>query len=251
MMPSINHHVSQKTEKTMQQKILVVDDDKKTVDLIRLYLEKERYLISTAFDGQAALDLARQRQPDLIILDWMLPGIDGLHVCRLLRAESDIPIILLTARSTEDEKLLGLNLGADDYLTKPFSPRELVARVRVVLRRAHQKQEDERLPALHLGDLVVDFVAHETLLGKTPVRLTPKEFKLLETLAREPGRAFSRAELVTRVFGLDYEGFERTIDVHMMNLRKKIEPSPDQPIYLQTVYGVGYKLRKELEYENS
>lgn len=251
MMPSINHHISQKTEKTMQQKILVVDDDKKTVDLIRLYLEKERYLISTAFDGQAALDLARQRQPDLIILDWMLPGIDGLHVCRLLRAESDIPIILLTARSTEDEKLLGLNLGADDYLTKPFSPRELVARVRVVLRRAHQKQEDERLPALHLGDLVVDFVAHETLLGKTPVRLTPKEFKLLETLAREPGRAFSRAELVTRVFGLDYEGFERTIDVHMMNLRKKIEPSPDQPIYLQTVYGVGYKLRKELEYENS
>ncbi len=251
MMPLINHHVSQKTEKTMQQKILVVDDDKKTVDLIRLYLEKERYLISTAFDGQAALDLARQRQPDLIILDWMLPGIDGLHVCRLLRAESDIPIILLTARSTEDEKLLGLNLGADDYLTKPFSPRELVARVRVVLRRAHQKQEDERLPALHLGDLVVDFVAHETLLGKTPVRLTPKEFKLLETLAREPGRAFSRAELVTRVFGLDYEGFERTIDVHMMNLRKKIEPSPDQPIYLQTVYGVGYKLRKEPEYENS
>jgi DNA-binding response OmpR family regulator len=251
MMPSINHHVSQKTEKTMQQKILVVDDDKKTVDLIRLYLEKERYLVSAAFDGQAALDLARQRQPDLIILDWMLPGIDGLHVCRLLRAERDIPIILLTARSTEDEKLLGLNLGADDYLTKPFSPRELVARVRVVLRRAHQKQEDECLPALHLGDLVIDFAAHETLLSKTPVHLTPKEFKLLETLAREPGRAFSRAELVTRVFGLDYEGFERTIDVHMMNLRKKIEPSPDQPIYLQTVYGVGYKLRKELEYENS
>ncbi|GHO47243.1 response regulator transcription factor [Ktedonospora formicarum] len=235
----------------MQQKILVVDDDKKTVDLIRLYLEKERYRVSAAFDGQTALDLARQKPPDLMILDWMLPGIDGLQVCRLVRAESDIPIILLTARSTEDEKLLGLHLGADDYLTKPFSPRELVARVRVVLRRARQKQAEENQPPLYLGDLVVDFVAHEAFLHHVLVHLTPKEFKLLETLAREPGRAFSRAELVTRVFGLDYEGFERTIDVHMMNLRKKIEPSPDQPIYLQTVYGVGYKLRKERENENS
>lgn len=229
----------------MQRTILIVDDDKKTVDLIRLYLEKERHRVIVAYDGQQALDLARQKLPSLIILDWMLPKVDGLDVCRILRAESDTPIIMLTARSTEDEKLLGLNLGADDYLTKPFSPRELVARVRVVLRRTSQKEEEDRLAALHLGDLVVDFVAHEARLSGALVHLTPKEFKLLETLAREPGRAFSRSELVTRVFGSDYEGFERTIDVHLMNLRKKIEPLPDQPIYLQTVYGIGYKLRKE------
>jgi DNA-binding response OmpR family regulator len=175
----------------------------------------------------------------------MLPGLDGLDVCRILRTECDIPIILLTAKSTEDDKLLGLDLGADDYLTKPFSPRELVARVRVVLRRAKPAKEDEHPPALRLGDLIIDFAAHEVKLQHTPIRLTPKEFKLLETLAKEPGRAFSRAELVTRVFGIDYEGFDRTIDVHLMNLRKKIEPCPDQPIYLHTVYGVGYKLRKE------
>ncbi|HEX4202757.1 MAG TPA: response regulator transcription factor [Ktedonobacteraceae bacterium] len=235
----------------MQHTILVVDDDRKIVDLIRIYLEKERYQAIIASDGPQALKLARQKQLSLIILDWMLPSIDGLDVCRILRAECDIPIIMLTARSTEDDKLLGLNLGADDYLTKPFSPRELVARVRVVLRRAHQQKEDDRLPVLRLGDLVVDFVAHEARLHNIVVRLTPKEFKLLETLAREPGRAFSRAELVTRVFGIDYEGFDRTIDVHLMNLRKKIEPFPDQPIYLHTVYGVGYKLRKENEDEDS
>ena len=235
----------------MQGTILVVDDDRKTVDLIRLYLERERYQVLVASDGQMALELARKNQLSLIILDWMLPGIDGLDVCRILRAEGNIPIILLTARSTEDEKLLGLNVGADDYLTKPFSPRELVARVRVVLRRANQTQEESHQPVLHLGDLAIDFVAHEARLKHTLIHLTPKEFKLLETLAREPGRAFSRAELVTRVFGIDYEGFERTIDVHLMNLRKKIEPFPEQPIYLQTIYGVGYKLKMVQEHENS
>lgn len=239
------------TEENMLHTVLVVDDDKKTVDLIRIYLEKERYQVIVAFDGRKALELARQKQFGLIILDWMLPNIDGLDVCRILRTECDIPIIMLTARSTEDDKLLGLNLGADDYLTKPFSPRELVARVRVILRRTNQKIEDDRQPALRLGDLVVDFVAYEARLHNSIIHLTPKEFKLLETLAREPGRAFSRAELVTKVFGIDYEGFERTIDVHLMNLRKKIEPCPDQPIYLHTVYGVGYKLRKENENENS
>ncbi len=235
----------------MLRTILVVDDDKKTVDLIRLYLERERYQVIVAYDGQQALELARQKQPNLIILDWMLPAMNGLDACRIVHAEYDIPIIMLSARSTEDEKLLGLNLGADDYLTKPFSPRELVARVRVVLRRVNQQEEEERVPALYLGDLIVDFVAHEVRLRDAIVHLTPKEFKLLEAMAREPGRAFSRSDLVTRVFGIDYEGFERTIDVHLMNLRKKIEPYPDQPIYLQTVYGVGYKLRKEHEYENS
>jgi DNA-binding response OmpR family regulator len=235
----------------MQYTILVVDDDKKTVDLIRSYLEKEKYSVLVAYDGLEALELVRQKSPGLIILDWMLPKLNGLDVCRILRAELDLPIILLTAKSTEDEKLLGLNLGADDYLTKPFSPRELLARVRVVLRRTNQKVERERRPPLHLGELVIDFAAHEAILHGNIVHLTPKEFKLLETLAREPGRAFSRAELVALVFGINYEGFERTIDVHLMNLRKKIEPLPDQPIYVQTVYGVGYKLRKEKAHESS
>jgi two-component system, OmpR family, alkaline phosphatase synthesis response regulator PhoP len=240
-----------KRKKAMQRTILVVDDDKKTVDLIRLYLEKERYQVIVAYDGQKALELARQRLPSLIILDWMLPRMDGLDVCRILRAEVDTPIIMLTARSTENEKLLGLNLGADDYVTKPFSPRELAARVRVVLRRTSQKDEEDRPSELVLGELVIDFLAHEARLRGKTVNLTPKEFKLLETMAREPGRAFSRADLITRVFGIDYEGFERTIDVHLMNLRKKIESLPDQPVYLQTVYGVGYKLRKEKAHENS
>ena len=229
----------------MQRKILIVDDDKKTVDLIRLYLERESYRVLIAYDGQEALDIARQRQPNLIILDWMLPKIDGPAVCRILRAESDVPIIMLTARTTEEEKLLGLDLGADDYVTKPFSPKELIARVRVVLRRVSLQEIEEQQAALHLDDLIVDFLAHEVKLKGKLIRLTPKEFKLLETLAREPGRAFSRAELVNRVFGMDYEGLERTIDVHLMNLRKKIETHPDQPAYIQTVYGVGYKLRRD------
>jgi DNA-binding response OmpR family regulator len=237
-------------KKIMSRSILVVDDDKKTVELIRLYLERERYQVIVAYDGLQALELARQKQPNLIIMDWMLPEMNGLDACRILHEESHTPIIMLTARSTEDEKLLGLALGADDYLTKPFSLRELVARVRVVLRRTNQ-QEEERPQVFHLDDLIIDFVAHEVRLRNELVHLTPKEFKLLETMAQEPGRAFSRTELVTRVFGIDYEGFERTIDVHLMNLRKKIEPLPDQPTYLQTVYGVGYKLRKEQGHENS
>lgn len=227
----------------MKRKILVADDDRKTVDLIRLYLEREQHEVLVAYDGREALEMARQRSPALVILDWMLPRVDGLDICRILRAESDMPIIMLTARSTEADKLLGLDLGADDYVTKPFSPRELVARVRVVLRRS--LQEEEVAPALHIGELDIDFTAHEVWHRGEPVRLTPKEFKLLETLAHEPGRAFSRGELVNRVFGLDYEGYDRTIDVHLMNLRKKIEDDPNRPAYLLTVYGIGYKFRRE------
>ena len=227
----------------MKRKILVVDDDKKTVDLIRLYLEREQHQVLVAYDGREALEIARQRSPSLIILDWMLPKVDGLDICRILRAESAVPIIMLTARSTEEDKLLGLDLGADDYVTKPFSPRELVARVRVVLRRS--VQEEEVAPPLQIGELSIDFAAHEVRRDDELLRLTPKEFKLLETLAREPGRAFSRGELVDRVFGLGYEGFERTVDVHLMNLRKKIEADPNHPLYLLTVYGVGYKFRRE------
>jgi DNA-binding response OmpR family regulator len=221
-------------------KILVVDDDKKTVELIKLYLEKDGYRVLVAYDGQRALELARQKRPDLVVLDLMLPAIDGLDICRILRAESKIPIIMLTARSTEEDKLLGLDLGADDYITKPFSPRELLARVRAVLRRVVEA-EDKDPPQLRYADLVVDLVRHEVRRGQTLVHLTPREFKLLETLAREPGRAFTRLELLDTVFGFDYEGLERTVDVHVMNLRKKIEPEPDQPRYVITVPGIGYR----------
>ncbi|MBI1881772.1 MAG: response regulator transcription factor [Chloroflexi bacterium] len=223
-------------------KILVVDDDKKTLDLIKLYLEKDGYRVLAAYDGLQALELARQKRPDLIVLDLMLPQVDGLDVCRTLRVrgESKVPIIMLTARTTEEDKLLGLDLGADDYVTKPFSPRELLARVRAVLRRVAEA-EAKGPPQLHYDDLVVDLIRHEVRLGQEPVHLTPREFKLLETLAREPGRAFTRLELLDTVFGFDYEGLERTVDVHVMNLRKKIEPEPDRPRYVITVPGVGYR----------
>ncbi len=228
----------------MSRKILIVDDDRKTLELLRLYLERDGYQVLAAQDGRQALDLARQRRPDLIVLDLMLPAVDGLDICRILRAESKTPIIMLTARTTEDDKLLGLELGADDYITKPFSPREVVARVRVVLRRAGEPAESG--PALaRVRDLVVDFKSHEARLRGQPLRLTPKEFKLLETLVKQPGRAWSRLELLEHVFGFDYEGFERTVDVHVMNLRKKLEHDPARPEYIQTVYGIGYKLAED------
>jgi two-component system, OmpR family, alkaline phosphatase synthesis response regulator PhoP len=228
----------------MNHKILIVDDDRKTVDLLRLYLERDGYQVLAAHDGRQALDLARQRRPDLVLLDLMLPAIEGLDVCRILRAESNIPIIMLTAKTTEDDTLLGLELGADDYIAKPFSPREVVARVRVVLRRVGEERA-KGPPTARFRDLLVDFVGHEARLRGQLLRLTPKEFKLLETLVREPGRAFSRLELLERVFGFDYEGLERTVDVHVMNLRKKIEPDPTSPLYIQTVYGLGYKFAED------
>jgi DNA-binding response OmpR family regulator len=228
----------------MSRKILIVDDDRKTVDLLRLYLEKDGYQVLAAHDGRQALELTRQRRPNLIVLDLMLPSVDGLDVCRILRAETDTPIIMLTARTTEDDKLLGLDLGADDYITKPFSPREVVARVRVVLRRIGAEREQE--PAMvHFRQLSVDFVGHAARLRGEPLRLTPKEFKLLETLIKQPGRAWSRLDLLEHVFGFDYEGLERTVDVHVMNLRRKIEHDPARPEYIQTVYGVGYKFAED------
>jgi len=228
----------------VNHKILVVDDDKKTVELIRLYLEKDGYRVLAAYDGMQALELTRQKRPDLIVLDLMLPEVDGLDVCRILRAESKVPIIMLTARTTEEDKLLGLDLGADDYVTKPFSPRELLARVRAVLRRVDEERSENQ-PQVRFGDLVVDFVRHEVAVRGEPVHLTPKEFKLLETLIKESGRAFTRLGLLDRVFGFDYEGLERTVDVHVMNLRRKIEPDPRRPTYIQTVYGVGYKFAED------
>lgn len=230
----------------MKPTILVIDDDRKTVDLIRLYLEKDGYRVLMAYDGHRAIEIARNKRPGLIILDLMLPEVDGLDVCCQLRSESNVPVIMLTAKSTEDDKLAGLDLGADDYVTKPFSPRELVARVRAVLRRG-LAEENSGPEQISYDGLRVDFVRHEARVDGTPVHLTPKEFTLLEIMIRQPGRVFSRLELLELVFGFDYQGFERTVDVHVMNLRKKIEADPAHPRYIQTIYGVGYRFVDETD----
>lgn len=220
--------------------ILIIEDDTKTANLLRLYLHQDGFRVSIASDGVSGLKLARSLGPDLIVLDLMLPGMDGIDICRTVRAESSVPIIILTARSTEDEVLRGLELGADDYISKPFSPREVVARVRTVLRRAATGSEN--LPReLQYGDLYINFTKHEVRMGGEMVHLTPKEFRLLETMVKEPGRAFSRLELVERAFGYDYEGMERTVDAHVMNLRRKIEGDQSRPNYVETVYGIGYR----------
>ena len=220
------------------KKVLVVDDDVKTVELVRLYLDRDGYQVLTAYDGVEALRLARENYPDLIVLDLMLPDIDGLEVCRTLRHESDVPIIMLTARTTDQDKLMGLDLGADDYVTKPFSPKELAARVRVVLRRLPGERGPEEIKS---GELSMNFTTHEAWFAGRPLSLTSVEFKLLGVLAKEPGRVFSRANLIEEALGYDFEGFDRTIDVHVLNLRRKLEPAPSHPRYIKTVYGVGYK----------
>ena len=221
------------------KRILVVDDDMKTVELVKLYLNRDGYRILTAYDGVEALRLAREGHPDLIVLDLMLPGIDGLEVCRTLRDESDVPIIMLTAKATDQDKLTGLGLGADDYVTKPFSPRELAARVRAVLRRLPGERGPDEI---EYGKLSINFRKHGASLAGRPLNLTMVEFKLLGVLLKEPGRVFSRAQLVEKTLGYDFEGFDRTIDVHILNLRRKLEPDPSQPKYIKTVYGAGYKL---------
>ena len=221
------------------KRVLVVDDDVKTVELVKLYLNRDGYRVLTAYDGVEALRLARESHPDLIVLDLMLPGIDGLQVCHILRDESDVPIIMLTAKTTEQDRLTGLDLGADDYVTKPFSPKELAARVRAVLRRL----PGERGPAeIKHGELTVNFLKHEASLADRSLNLTTVEFKLLGVLIKEPGRVFNRAQLIEKSLGYDFEGFDRTIDVHILNLRRKLEPDPGHPKYIKTVYGAGYKL---------
>lgn len=220
------------------KKVLVVDDDVKTVGLVRLYLDRDGYQVLIAYDGVEALRLARENQPDIIILDLMLPDIDGLEVCRRLRRESEVPIIMLTARTTDTDKLTGLDLGADDYVTKPFSPRELVARVRAVLRRL---PGERGLAEIKTGELSMNFATHEAWFAGKPLNLTNVEFRILGVLAREPGRVFTRTSLIEGALGYDFEGFERTVDVHILNLRRKLEPDPSHPRYIKTVYGVGYK----------
>ena len=228
----------------MGRRVLVADDDGKIVEVMKLYLERDGYQVLTAGDGMRTLQAVRELHPDVVVLDLMMPDLDGLDVCRVLRAESNVPIIMLTARTTENDRILGLDLGADDYVTKPASPREVVARVRAVLRRVAEKEAERGPQQLRLGELMVDFRRHEARAGERRVPLTPTEFKLLKVLATEPGRAFSRTELIDQVLGSGYEGFERTIDAHVKNLRRKIEPDPSHPRYLQAVFGVGYRLEE-------
>ncbi|MFC2065856.1 response regulator transcription factor [Chloroflexota bacterium] len=220
------------------KRVLVVDDDARTVELVKLYLNRDGYRVITAHDGIEALRLAREWHPDLIVLDLMLPGMDGLEVCRTLRGESDVPIIMLTAKTADEDKLTGLGLGADDYVTKPFSPRELAARVRAVLRRIPGERGPDEIKH---DELTIDFLRHEASLAGKLLNLTEVEFKLLGVLVKEPGKVFSRTELIVKALGYSFEGFDRTIDVHILNLRRKLEPDPSHPVYIKTLYGAGYK----------
>jgi DNA-binding response OmpR family regulator len=223
----------------------VIDDEPSVQEVVRGYLERDGFLVYVADNGAEGLELAERVRPGLIVLDLMLPDISGEDICREIRRRSDVPILMLTAKSAEEERVGGLTLGADDYLTKPFSPRELVARVRAILRRSGGPETPlvERV-SLDEGRLVIDTVEHQVLVEGDPVELTPNEYKLLVALARYPGRVYSRFELVNHVQGHDYEGYERTIDVHVKNLRKKIEADPRHPRYVETVFGAGYRLAK-------
>lgn len=225
----------------MSARILVAEDDPKQAHLIRVYLEREGHSVLVVDDGRRALEVARSRRPDLLVLDVMLPGMDGFDVCRVIRDDSDVPILLVTARVGEDDKLLGLDIGADDYVTKPFSPRELVARVRALLRRAG-KAAPGSADVRKVGDLEIDAARFEVRVDGRPIALTAKEFGILEVLAAEPGRVFTRAQIIDRAFGFDIFVLERTVDAHVMNLRRKIEEDPAEPRYVQTVYGRGYRL---------
>lgn len=224
-------------------KILVVDDELTILNVIRAYLEKSGYVVYVAETGIQALQLFENLQPDLLILDLMLPDLSGEEVCRTIRRTSNVPILMLTAKSNEDDKVNGLLIGADDYLTKPFSPRELTARVVSLLRRA-QMQEPKERNTIQLGqELTIDLEDHEVFMKGEPVYLTPIEFKLLVTLAKHPKRVFSRMELINQIQGYAFEGYERTVDVHIKNLRQKIGDDPKQPKYIKTVFGVGYKFQ--------
>ena len=227
----------------MNERILIVDDEPWVHEVVRAYLERDGFIVYDASDGREGLDLALTKRPDLVVLDLMLPDLSGEDVCRRLRERSDVAILMLTAKSGEEERIAGLGLGADDYLIKPFSPRELVARVKAVLRRTRGGE----MPLVELlrfddGRLEIDSVRHEVRVAGEPVDLTPSEYKLLFALAQYPGRAYSRFELINRVQGHDFEGYERTIDAHVKNLRRKIEPDPGTPSYVETVHGIGYRL---------
>ena len=225
--------------------VLVVDDEPRIVDLARDYLEHAGFAVVTAADGPSALRAARARKPDIVVLDLGLPGMDGLDVARTLRRESFVPIVMLTARDDELDRVLGLEIGADDYVTKPFSPRELVARIRAILRRVDREIEpSDRIEAAGVS---IDIARMRVELEGRSVELTPTEFQLLVSLARQPGRIFTRSQLLDAVHGLAFESYARAIDAHVKNLRRKLEPDPSRPRYIQTVYGVGYRFAEEQE----
>lgn len=225
----------------MGSTILIVEDDPGTLEIVELYLRRDGHKVIKSQDGIEGLRLAREARPDLVVLDLMLPGMDGMEVCRTLRGESDVPVVMLTARVEEEDRLSGLDLGADDYLTKPFSPRELAARVRAVLRRT-ARDDLQQGPAEHsYGELKVDLRQRAVTVNETGVTLTPTEFRLLMMLMREPGRIFTREQIIDRVFGYDFDGFDRTVDAHVSNLRRKLAAHSKGSGYIQTVYGVGYR----------
>lgn len=222
----------------MKKKILVVDDDKELVEFLRDYLERDGYDVTGTVDGREALQLFRKREFDLVVLDLMLPEVDGFKVCKRMRREAETPIIMLTAKTSDESKIKGLDLGADDYITKPFSPGELLARIRATLRRVKEEEEPKELT---FGNLTVNFYNKEVLIDNEPIDLTPTEFDILSALVKQPNRVFSRTQLIHAALGYGYESFERTIDVHIKHLRDKIEPNPEEPSFIKTKFGMGYK----------
>ena len=226
----------------MPNTVLIVEDDPHTVELVRLYLNHDGHRVLAAATGPEGLRQARAEAPDLIVLDLMLPGLDGWEICRALRAESDVPIIMVTARVEERDRLTGLELGADDYVVKPFSPKELAARVKAVLRRAARLDAESGGGQLTYGPLRANLRERAAYAADTPLSLTPTEFRILVMLLREPGRVFNREQIIEKVFGYDFEGFDRTVDAHVSALRRKIEAPLNKTRYIHTIYGVGYKL---------
>ncbi|GAB6118563.1 response regulator transcription factor [Thermoanaerobacter brockii subsp. lactiethylicus] len=225
----------------MNKKILVVDDEIKILEVVKSYLEHEGFSVITETNGNNVLNTFKKEKPDLVILDLMLPGISGEELCKRIRQFSNVPILMLTAKVQESDKINGFSIGADDYLTKPFSPRELVMRVKAILRRTTDDVPLAEVMSFNNDDLVVDLRAHTVRKKGVVVNLTPNEFKILKILIRNPNRVFTREELIEKVMGFDYEGYDRTIDAHIKNLRQKIEDDTKNPVYIKTVYGVGYK----------
>ena len=226
-------------------RILIVEDEPHIVELVRYNLVQEGFQVSVAYDGAEALRKAKEDDPELVILDLMLPYVDGLEVCRQIRRESSVPILMLTARDGEQQRVVGLELGADDYVTKPFSPPELVARVRAILRRTAREERRPNAAPLAVGGLVLDPTTHEVMLNGRLIDLTTKEFDLLQLLLGHPSRVFTRDFLLEHIWGYDYFGSTRTVDMHISRLREKIEDDPNNPTYITTVRGVGYKLKKD------
>lgn len=230
----------------MGSSVLIVEDDPTTVKLVSLYLNRDGHKVMAAYNGVDGLRLAREAKPDLVVLDLMLPKLDGMEICRVLREEeSNVPIVMLTARVEEEDRLQGLDLGADDYVTKPFSPKELAARVRAVLRRTSREAEKQGPDKMEHEDIAVDLRRRAVNVGPDRITLTPTEFRLLVMFMREPGRTFTREQIIDHVFGYDFDGFDRTVDAHVSNVRSKLGTDSTGSKYIQTVYGVGYKFRDE------